>query len=85
MMAQRGTLKNGVIVPDEPATLPDGTRIEWTEVESWPHPMASADGEQETALVLARIAAVAAGEATIPLDEAMAELTRRQRARAAGG
>ena len=61
-MVQRGTVMNGVIVP-ECSPPPDGTRVlfEPTEVFEYPHPMAPYDHAKEVALLRESIEDAKAG------------------------
>jgi hypothetical protein len=75
-MIRHGTVKNGVIVPDTSAMLPDGTRVRF-EVEhavEYPHPLAPYDRKKAIALLRERIAEQEAGEPGIPREEAMAQI-----------
>ena len=76
-MIRHGTVKNGVIVPDTSARLPDGARVrfEVEEVVEYPHPLAPYNREKEVALLRDRIAEQEAGIPGIPLEEAMAQIT----------
>ena len=74
-MVQRGTLKNGVIVPDEPATLPDGTRMKFVPVEDPGQPPTGETREEFLAGLRDDIAAIKAGtQRGVPLHEAMARI-----------
>ena len=79
-MIGHGTVKNGVIVPDTSARLPDGTRVrfEVEEAVEYPHPRAPYDREKEIALLRERIAEQEAGVPGIPLEEAMAQTLPRK-------
>lgn len=75
-MTLAGTVTNGVIVPDDGAALPEGSRvrIELEEVYEYPHPLAPYDREKELALLRQAIAEVQSGVPGIPLDEAFAQI-----------
>ena len=75
MMAQRGTLKNGVIVPDEPATLPEGTRMKFIPVEDPSPPPTSETREEFLASLRQSVADIKAGKG-IPIATLAAELKR---------
>ena len=82
-MKMSGIIVNGQVQLDQPADLPDGTRVtllsedEFEEEFEHPHPLAPYDSEKESTLIRERIAAVQAGEKTIPLDEAMEQVVSR--------
>ncbi|MBM3983944.1 MAG: hypothetical protein FJ304_27480 [Planctomycetes bacterium] len=72
-MTLEGTVMNGVIVPDDGAALPEGSRVRIEALEErfeYPHPLAPYDREKELALLRQRIADMKAGVPMIPLDEA---------------
>jgi hypothetical protein len=76
-MSLEGTVVNGVVVPDEGTTLPEGSRvrIELSEERyEYPHPMAPYDREKEFALLRERIAEMQSGVPGIPLDEAFEQI-----------
>ncbi|OWK42930.1 hypothetical protein [Fimbriiglobus ruber] len=58
-----GTVKNGVIVPDESLSLPEGARVrfEVEEVFEYPHPMATYDREKELTVLRESIEDLRAG------------------------
>lgn len=74
-----GTVIDGTVEFDAPLTVPNGTRVVVTLIPQYvyPHPLAPYDAELEGALIRERIKAVEDGQELIPLDEAMAEMTRR--------
>jgi hypothetical protein len=74
-MVQRGTVLNGVIVPDGPPP-PDGTRVmfEKDDVFEYPHPLAPYDREKELALLRASIAEMDAGEQGRSVEEVFADI-----------
>jgi hypothetical protein len=88
-MTITGTVKNGEIVPDEPHSWPEGSRVilslDTGEANEWPefdvsglppdHPMAPYNREVEIALLRESIAEAEAGYPGRPLEEVMAELS----------
>ena len=74
-MVPRGTVVNGVIVPDGPPP-PEGTRVmfDHDEVYEYPHPMAAYDEEKELALLRESFAELDAGKQGRPADEVFAEI-----------
>jgi hypothetical protein len=76
-MVQRGTLLNGVIVPDGPPP-PDGTRVlfEKEDVFEYPHPLAPYDKEKEIALLQVSIAQMDTGEQGNSVEEVFADIYR---------
>jgi|GEM_PF-2257208 len=87
-MTITGTVRNGAIVPDEPHSWPEGSRVTVSlETDEWPefdvsdlppdHPMAPYDRDTEVALVLEAIAGLERGEPTIPLRQAFEDLSRK--------
>ena len=81
-MTLEGTVVNGVIVPDDAAALPEGSRvrIELEEQFEYPHPLAPYDREKELALLRQGIADIRAGVPGIPLEEAFAQIRAELRA-----
>lgn len=91
-MELEGIVSNGVIVPDESCSLPEGTRVRIevaTDLDdeldrltlpdpSLPpdHPDAPYDRENELAILRRSIEAMHAGEVGLPLDEAMTQIAR---------
>jgi hypothetical protein len=77
IMVQRGTVLNGVIVPDGPPP-PDGTRVlfEKEQVFEYPHPLAPYDEEKELALLRESLALMDAGERGQSVEEVFAEIER---------
>jgi hypothetical protein len=77
-MLQRGTVLNGVIVPDGPPQ-PDGTRVlfENEEVFEYPHPLAPYDEEKELALLRESLALMDSGERGQSVEEVFAEIYQR--------
>ena len=81
-MAQHGTMRGGVIVPDGPVDLPEGTRVVFESAPSgagdddWgdPPPPTGETREEFLAGLREDIAAIKAGAWGKPLDEFMAEL-----------
>jgi hypothetical protein len=84
-MVQRGTVLNGVIVPEGPP-LPEGTRVlfEKEEIFEYPHPLAPYDEEKELALLRESLAEMDAGERGRPAAEVFADLYRRLNERSNG-
>ena len=77
-MVQRGTVLNGVIVPDGPP-LPEGTRVIFDNekvVYEYPHPLAPYDEEKELALLRESLAMMDAGEMGQSVEEVFAEIDR---------
>lgn len=84
-MIRLGTMRNGVIVPDEPDTFPEGRRItldlaEDEEDGAWPadcpHPPDTETHEEFLQSLREDIAAVQAGARGKPLEVFAAELKR---------
>ena len=84
-MVRLGTMRNGVIVPDEPDTIPEGSRValdfaEDNEDGGWPAdcppPPATETRERLLASLREDAAAIRAGARGKPLDEFAAELKR---------
>ena len=84
-MVRLGTMRNGVIVPDEPDTFPEGTRIaleQTTDDEdgSWPAdappPPSTETREELLASLREDVAAIRAGLRGKPLEVFAAELKR---------
>jgi hypothetical protein len=85
-MALEGTVVNGAVVLDDGSRLPEGARVrlELIEEDELPgvpdaslpddHPLAPYNREKEIAILRERIEAMKAGEAGIPLEEAMARI-----------
>ena len=71
-MAQRGTVVNGVIVPDG-SPPPEGTHVlfEPAEAVEYPHPLASYDREKEPAVLREPIAEMDAGVPGLTVEEVM--------------
>jgi hypothetical protein len=76
-MVQRGTVVNGVIVPDG-SPPPDGTRVlfEKEEAFEYPHPLAPHDRDKEIALLRASIAQMDAGEEGSSVEDVFGEIYR---------
>lgn len=84
-MVQRGTVRNGVIVPDGPPP-PEGTEVVfelvgaddglWDEPEQLPPPPATESREEFLESLRQSIAAAEAGERGVSVDEAFAEIDR---------
>lgn len=75
-MTQLGTMQNGVIVPDDPEALPDGTRVAFEptadESPSWAH-----ETRQEILASLRQeLADIRAGVPGISLTDFRAEMER---------
>lgn len=84
MNALQGTIKNGQIVLDAPATLPEGTRVEVLPIESIPptHGMREEDWPatpEGIAALLARMQQVEAGWLSPEDDAAWRAALREQR------
>jgi hypothetical protein len=79
-MVQRGTVLNGVIVPEGPP-LPDGTKVlfEKEEVFDYPHPLAPYDEEKELALLRESLAEMDAGERGHSVEVVFAEIEKNSR------
>ena len=81
-MVRLGTMRNGVIVPDEPDSFPEGTRItlELSQVDdgAWPAdcppPPATETREEFIASLREDLAAIRAGERGLPVAEAFARI-----------
>ena len=81
-MTQHGTVRGGVIVPDDPASLIDGTRVAFEPTpdeadEDWegpPPPPTDETREEFLAGLREDIAAIKAGARGIPIDEAFAQI-----------
>jgi hypothetical protein len=76
-MVQRGTVLNGVIVPDGPPP-PEGTRVmfDHDEVYEYPHPMAPYDEEKELALLREIITQMNAGTQGRPAEDVFNDIER---------
>ena len=77
-MEQLGTMFDGIIVPDEPSRIPNGTRIVFERVEELddvPYSFHETE-EQIIASIRESIAETKAGVPGIPLEEIAAELKR---------
>ena len=84
-MVRLGTMRNGVIVPDEPDTIPEGSRValdfaEDNEDGGWPAdcppPPATETREEFLQGLREDYAKILAGERGMPLQEFAAELKR---------
>jgi len=77
-MLLEGTVMNGRVELDEPAKLPDGTRVSVApvEVHDYPHPMAPYDREKELSLLREAYAEIKAGKRGMPLAQFEAEFTK---------
>ena len=81
-MVRLGTMRNGVIVPDEPDSIPEGSRValDFDDDGAWPAdcppPPATETREQLLASLREDVAAIRAGARGKPLDEFAAELKR---------
>ena len=82
-MIRLGTMRNGVIVPDEPDTIPEGRRItldfaEDEEDGAWPAdcppPPSTETREELIASLREDLAAIRAGERGLPVAEAFARI-----------
>jgi hypothetical protein len=77
-MVRRGTVLNGVIVPEGPP-LPEGTLVIFDTAEGvnvYPHPLAPYDEEKELALLRESLAMMDAGERGQSVEEVFAEIER---------
>lgn len=78
-MEQFGTMQNGVIVPDNPDTVADGTRVVYESAEEdWPDvPYPFYETREEILASLREsIAEMKAGVKGMPIEEFRAELRR---------
>ena len=77
-MKHLGIMKNGVIVPDEPGTIPDGTCVhfELADEDDWPADVMPPTETYEEHLEILRqsIAEMKAGVPGIPVAEAFAQI-----------
>ena len=77
-MVRLGTMRNGVIVPDEPDTFPEGTRItlDSEDDDAWPadcpHPPSTETREEFLQGLRDDYAKILAGDRGMPVDEAFA-------------
>ena len=77
-MAIAGTIQNGQVQLDQPADMPDGTRVTLLreEVYEYPHPYAPYDREKEIALIRESIAMMEAGERGRDFEEVFDEIEK---------
>ena len=82
-MVRLGTMRNGVIVPDEPDTIPEGTRValdltaddgEGAWPDDAPPPPSTETREEFLASLREDIAAIRAGERGLPVADAFARI-----------
>ena len=82
-MVRLGTMRNGVIIPDEPDAIPEGTRITLDfpgeeDDGAWPAdcppPPATETREELIASLREDLAAIRAGERGVPVAEAFARI-----------
>ena len=75
MMTREGTIRNGVIVPDDGAPLPDGMRVRYElladDEDDFDPPPSTETREEFLASLRESVAEARAGVPGIPLDEAM--------------
>lgn len=77
MMTLEGTIRNGVIVPDDGAPLPDGTRVRYELFaddegdDDFGPPPSTETREEFLASLRESVADARAGVSGIPLDQAM--------------